>query len=208
MSIKNSPFSNLAIQEAYSLYERGYFAMAESRESEEFQWVAPVRRALIPIYDFKISRSLRKAMKKEIYEIRINWDFESVIAACAETQAQDRNSTWINHDIEWMFLQFHLARLAHSVEVYQEDKLMGGLYGLQIGSVFCGESMFSRKSNMSKFALVALVERLRAQKFQLLDAQFSNPHLQQFGVYEISQQDYEAKLHQLKNENCVFDPLI
>ena len=144
-----------------------------------------------------------KAVKKEPFEIRINSDFESVIRLCGEA-AQDRPETWINQDIIVAYCKLHEEGFAHSVECWQDGTLVGGLYGLAMGGAFFGESMFSRATNASKIALIHLYARLWKGGFTLLDTQFVNDHLQQFGVTEIAHWDYKIKLDEALIENGDF----
>lgn len=174
-------------------YAMGVFPMSEAADDPELFWVEPDIRGWLPLDDFHISRSLRKFMKKNPFEVKINTAFSDVIELCAE-EAPDRSSTWINEEINSLCNQLHLVGHAHSVECWEGDALVGGLYGVSLGGAFFGESMFSRKTNASKVALVHLVHRLRTNGFSLLDTQFSTPHLEKFGVKEISKDEYQEKL--------------
>jgi leucyl/phenylalanyl-tRNA--protein transferase len=170
-------------------YKDGLFPMAYNGNSREIQWICPAQRGQISITDMHIPRSLEKAVKRFPFDVRINTDFRGVIEACAERTAE-RPETWINPAILESFCVLHANGHAHSVECWDEDVLVSGLYGLAIGQVFCGESMFSRVSNASKIALVHLVARLWAGGFRILDTQFTNSHLEQFGVYEVPHEAY------------------
>jgi leucyl/phenylalanyl-tRNA--protein transferase len=169
-------------------YRAGYFPMASSRTGP-IRWFSPDPRAIIPLDRFKISRSLRQVLRKGIFEIRINTAFESVIRNCAS-----RDDTWISEEIIQSYLNLHRLGYAHSVEAWSEGLLAGGLYGVALGGAFFGESMYSRKRNASKVALVHLVQRLRERGFELLDTQYITPHLAQFGTIEVSKEDYLARL--------------
>jgi leucyl/phenylalanyl-tRNA--protein transferase len=182
----------------YAEYREGRFPMAETAR-DPFLIVTPRERALIPIRDLHISRSLLKIVKRGDFDIRIDTVFSDVIDQCAEPYP-GRPETWINSDIKLLFNELHKQGYAHSVECWQEGRLAGGLYGLAVGGVFCGESMFSRVPNASKVALVHLCARLFMSKFSLLDAQFHNPHLEQFGLYLINQEDYVTQLRNLRDE--------
>lgn len=171
-------------------YAVGVFPMADSRDTTETYWVEPQMRGVLPMNNFNIPRSLKKFMAVCDYSVTFNYDFRGVIHACAQTPRGDGKGTWINHDIESAFIDLHFAGHAHSVEVWDNDKLIGGLYGLAQGGCFNGESMFSHAPNASKIALVHLHRHLKAQGFTLLDTQFINDHLIQFGCIEISQADY------------------
>ena len=178
------------------IYKQGFFPMAEHREDQEFEFYAPHVRALLPIKEFHIPKRLKRKMHHVAYDMRIDTAFRDVIQHCANvTRAKDGNensNTWINDDIIEMFIALHDAGIAHSVETWRDGTLIGGLYGLTIGSTFCGESMFSLESDASKVALVHLVAHLNQRGFKLLDSQFRNPHLDQFGLYEIPQEEYVA----------------
>jgi leucyl/phenylalanyl-tRNA--protein transferase len=165
-------------------YAAGYFPMADSRYGAG-QWHSPDPRAIIPLKGFKVSRSLRQTLGKKAFEIRFDSSFERVMRACA-----DREETWISEDIVQSYLQLHRAGCAHSVETWRGNKLVGGLYGVEHGAAFFGESMFSRVRDASKVALVRLVEHLSEKNFELLDTQFMTPHLARFGAYEIPRDEY------------------
>lgn len=167
--------------------------MADSAHSAGVKWYAPQKRGQLSIPHLHIPRSLRKAVKKQPYRVTVNTAFQEVITACA-AMTPERTETWINQDIIDAFCELHTHGFAHSVECWDGDQLVGGLYGLAIGRVFCGESMMSRAVNASKIALVHLVARLQATGFEMLDTQFTNAHLQQFGVYEIAHEDYVTAL--------------
>ncbi len=165
-------------------YLAGYFPMADSRDGE-IHWYSPDPRAIIPLDTFKISRSLKQTIKKNIFEIRINHSFEDVIRNCAK-----RDETWISEEIVQSYLELHRLGYAHSIESWHNKKLVGGLYGIALGGAFFGESMFSLMKDASKVALVALVEILKERGFKLLDTQYTTPHLKYFGVVEISRDEY------------------
>ena len=170
--------------------------MADDIDDDEFYIIEPKIRGLLPIRDLHIPKSLQKRLKKDDYEVTFNQQFEAVIDAC-QKQTEDRPHTWINHTIKDLFIDLHHQGHAFSVEVIQEGRLVGGLYGLALGAVFGGESMFSRTPNASKIALVHLCQILDDAGFELLDAQFMNDHLKQFGAYEMEQQIYVERLQTL-----------
>jgi leucyl/phenylalanyl-tRNA--protein transferase len=174
-------------------YTIGIFPMAEAAEDSALYWVEPDERGIIPLRGLLISQSLRKQVRKQSFEIRIDSAFSEVIEACA-AKTKNRKSTWINERICKLYTQLHKMGHCHSVECWQDGKLVGGLYGVRIGAAFFGESMFSRVTNASKVALVHLVARLNAGGFQLLDAQFMNPHLKTLGAIVISKTDYKELL--------------
>lgn len=164
-------------------YSRGVFPMAHDGE---IHWFSPEIRGLIPLDErFHIPRGLRRALRREPFGIRIDTAFREVVLACAE-----RAGTWIDDVILDSYCQLHELGHAHSVECWDADGLQGGLYGVELSGVFFGESMFTRRTDASKIALVALVERLRERGFQLLDTQWMTDHLRQFGGYEMSRAAY------------------
>jgi len=171
-------------------YASGIFPMAETGQSEELYWFDPHVRAILPLEAFHFSRKLKQTVARGEFEVRIDTDFAGVISGCATT----RDNTWINAQIRDTFIKIHEMGHAHSVEAWQNGKLVGGLYGAALGGVFFGESMFSHVSNASKVCLVHLVARLRANGFTLLDVQYHNDHLAQFGITEIPRQDYRQRL--------------
>ena len=184
-------------------YTAGIFPMAESADDPALYWIEPEERGVIPLKGFHISRSLRKAVRQTPFEIRVDTAFEAVISACAE-KTDTRDVTWINHRILKLYMQLHKMGCCHSVESWQDGQLVGGLYGVRIGAVFFGESMFSRADDASKVALVHLVARLNAGGFKLLDAQFLNSHLAQFGTYTVPKKLYRPILEDALDGNGDF----
>ncbi len=174
-------------------YSIGLFPMAESADDPEIFWVEPELRGIIPLDTFHVSRSLAKRIRQNPFDIRFDTDFEAVIAACAE-QTNERPSTWINDTIRSLYSTLHHIGHAHSVEAWEGDTLVGGLYGVSLGSAFFGESMFSRRTDASKICLVHLVERLRERGFTLLDTQFTTEHLKTFGAIDMPKDAYAAML--------------
>jgi len=173
-------------------------------EDGEIYWFDPDPRAIIPLDDrFHIPRSLARKIRQGHYEIRVDTAFREVIEACAEL-GPGRETTWINQDIVEAYTEFHSLGFAHSVETWINGELAGGLYGVAIGGFFAGESMFSRISDSSKLALVYLVERLRRQRFQLLDTQFMTDHLRQFGTVEIPRREYKLRLARALKSRVLF----
>ena len=169
----------------------GLFPMSESRTDKKFFFVDPEFRAVIPIFNFHISKSLLRLVKKRPYNITLNKAFPNVIESCATI---NRTETWINKGIERLFISLHEMKRAHSVECWKDNQLVGGIYGLAIGGVFFAESMFSSVPNGSKIALINLVARLWRTGFKILDVQFLNDHLLQFGAYEISKNEFQNNL--------------
>lgn len=172
-------------------YANGYFPMAESRHGKELLWYYPEKRGIVPLEGFHLPRSVAKLLRKNLYDVTFNRAFRDVITGCA-----DRESTWINDEIIALYSRLHELGFAHSVECWKDGALAGGLYGVALGKAFFGESMFSRETGASKVALARLVEWLKRQGFTLLDAQYVNEHLKQFGVVEISRNEYLAKLNE------------
>jgi len=174
-------------------YSIGMFPMAESADDPDIFWVQPEIRGIIPLDSFHVSASLGKAMRKAPFEIRFNTAFDDVIARCGEA-TPERPSTWINPLILMLYRELHRMGYTHSVEAWQDGELVGGLYGVSLGSAFFGESMFSRRTNASKICLVHLVERLKRHGFTLLDTQFTTDHLKTFGAIDMPKRDYEKLL--------------
>ena len=170
-------------------YAAGIFPMADSRQASELFWVEPRARAVIPLDSFHLSKSLRRTIRSGKFTVTIDRDFPAVIEACA-----DREETWINGDIERAMLALHGTGHAHSVEVWNDGELVGGLYGVKLGRAFFGESMFSRMTDASKVALAWLVARMKAGGFTLLDCQFMTSHLASLGAVSISRKAYVALL--------------
>lgn len=174
-------------------YAAGIFPMADGRDAAEVYWVEPRKRGVLPLDGFRLSRSLAKTLRSGRFETTADRAFGDVVRMCAE-QAADRPSTWINHQIEASVALLHAGGHAHSIETWENGKLVGGLYGVKLGRAFFGESMFSRATDASKVALAHLVARLRAGGFTLLDCQFITPHLASLGAIEIDRSDYLAAL--------------
>lgn len=170
-------------------YSIGMFPMSDSADDPELFWVEPEIRGIIPLDDFHVSASLAKAIRKRPFDIRFNTAFDQVVDKCAEA-APDRPSTWINQTIRELYSVLHRLGHAHSVEAWEGEELVGGLYGVSLGSAFFGESMFSRRTNASKICLVYLVQRLKERGFTLLDTQFTTEHLKTFGAVDIPKEAY------------------
>ena len=182
-------------------YAAGIFPMAESRDDPSIHWIDPKRRGILPLDKFHISRSLRHRILHSNYTIRTNSDFSGVVQGCAE-----RDETWINGDIFSLYLALHRSGFAHSLEVWEADALVGGVYGVTLGAAFFGESMFSRRTDASKLALAWLVDRLRTGGFTLFDTQFLTAHLASLGAVEISRADYRSQLAAALQKTATFDP--
>ena len=174
-------------------YAAGIFPMAESSEDPELFWVDPVRRGVLPLDGFHLPRRLARTVRANRFAISCDRDFVRVMQGCAEPTSE-RPQTWINDEILRVYTALHERGVAHSVEARIEDALVGGLYGVTLGSVFFGESMFSRVTDASKVALAHLVVKLRQGGFRLLDTQFVTEHLQRLGAIEISRARYRRML--------------
>ena len=181
------------VDDLIACYARGVFPMADAREDESVFLIDPERRGVLPLDGFHIPKRLARTVRADLYEIRIDTAFDRVIESCAASKP-GRVDTWINHPIQRMYGQLFARGLAHSVEAWLDDRLVGGLYGVSIGAAFFGESMFSRQRDASKIALVHLVGRLIVGGYRLLDTQFVNDHLTQFAVENISKADYKTRL--------------
>ncbi|MBM3593654.1 MAG: leucyl/phenylalanyl-tRNA--protein transferase [Alphaproteobacteria bacterium] len=175
-------------------YGAGLFPMAEGRGCQKLHWLDPALRGILPLdHGFHLSRRLRRTVLSGRFHVTADQDFAGVIAGCAEP-APGRADTWINAKIETLFTALHRMGAAHSIEVWRDGALVGGLYGVRIGGAFFGESMFSRSTDASKVALVALVARLRLGGFALLDTQFLTAHLARFGAIELPKAEYKRRL--------------
>lgn len=170
-------------------YAAGVFPMSEGRDDPELFWVDPRERGILPLEGFHISRSLARRIRQAPFDIRINTDFAGVVEGCA-----DRDETWINAEIFELYQHLHATGHAHSLELWEGDALVGGVYGVALGAAFFGESMFSRRRDASKIALAYLVSRLRFGGFELFDTQFVTDHLQSLGAVEISRAAYRNRL--------------
>lgn len=174
-------------------YRTGVFPMADHRNDEEVYWVEPRERAIFPLDGLRISSSLRKTLRQDRFRVTCDRDFAGVIAACAEPREEHAES-WISHRIEASYIALHRAGHAHSIECWDGDRLVGGLYGVAFDRVFCGESMFSRVSDASKVALVWLVAAMRDAGYRLLDCQFMTDHLGSMGAIAMPQSAYVSLL--------------
>lgn len=172
-------------------YLRGVFPMAEPDGA--IYWYAPDPRCIIPLENYRPARSLRPVLNRGEFEIRINTEFEAVMTHCSIPRSDD-DGMWISEEIIEVYTQLHQLGYAHSVEAWYEGELAGGLYGVSLGKVFFGESMFHRVSNASKVAFHYLIERLRERKYGLLDSQFINDNVKRFGAEEISKKEFQALL--------------
>ena len=184
-------------------YATGIFPMAESADDPELFWVDPKRRGILPLDGFHLPRRLRRVVRQDRFEVRVDSDFPGTMAACAEA-TEKRPNTWINAEVVRLYTALFRLGKAHSVESWQDGRLVGGLYGVSIGGAFFGESMFSRVADASKVALVHLVALLRAGGFRLLDLQFVTEHLAQFGAVEVPRAEYHRLLADALSYRCGF----
>jgi leucyl/phenylalanyl-tRNA--protein transferase len=182
-----------------SAYREGIFPMA--LEDGEIGWFSPDPRGILPLDAFHIPRRLQRVARRDEWAVRVDTRFEDVMRACAERPAE---GTWISDEILDSYVELFRQGRAHSVEVWREDALVGGLYGVHLGGAFFGESMFHRVTDASKVALVALVERLSARGFLLLDTQWTTPHLEQFGAIEVPRKEYLRRLKDALRVNVEF----
>ena len=174
-------------------YRHGLFQMSEDSNSSDIFWVKPKIRGVIDPYKVTIRKKLKRLLNKHSYFLKINTDFIGVIEGCAEP-SKNRKNTWINPSIIDVYIELHYKGYAHGIECYSNNELVGGLYGVAIGGVFFGESMFSKLQDASKIALLHLIDRLKVGNFSVLDTQFITEHLKTFGAYEIDQDKFLVML--------------
>ncbi len=199
-----APGSGIPTDLLLRAYASGVFPMAENADDTEVFWVRPETRGIIPLDGFHMPKSLAKTIRRGTFGIAFDRDFAGVIEGCAERRAERRN-TWINRPIREAYARLFEIGHCHTVEAWHEGRLAGGLYGVTLGRVFFGESMFSRERDASKVCLVALVERLRARGFSLLDTQFTTEHLKRFGAIDVPRRKYEKMLEEaLRGEPAKF----
>lgn len=201
MARRTDPFTvDITPELIIRAYRAGIFPMAEDAADENLFWVSPEQRGILPLDGFHASKSLRKAMRRSGWEIRVDTDWKGIVEGCA-TVGDDRHTTWINGTIRSVYGELFERGVAHTVEVWDDTMLVGGLYGLAIGSAFFGESMFHRRTDASKMAMLHLVERLRVGGYRLLDTQFLTDHLASLGGVEISRAEYEDRLADALNSD-------
>ncbi|MAP18818.1 MAG: leucyl/phenylalanyl-tRNA--protein transferase [Aurantimonas coralicida] len=186
-------------------YACGIFPMAEKADDPGIFWIDPTERGILPLDGFHLPRSLRKTIRRAPFDIRVDTAFAAVVDGCAEA-APGRMETWINGQIRSLTLALAQEGFAHSVEAWDGDELVGGLYGVSLGGAFFGESMFSRRTDASKVALAYLWERLCRGGYQLLDTQFLTGHLERFGAIEIDRDTYQALLAEAITVDATFYP--
>ncbi len=185
---------DFTLDDLIQCYRTGVFPMSDARDDEYLFLVDPPLRGILPLEGLHVPSRLARSVRRDDYVVRVDTAFTQMIELCAEA-ASDRPSTWISHSIQALYQALFARGLAHSVEVWRDDELIGGLYGVAIGGAFFGESMVSRATDASKIALVHLVARLRTGGFALLDCQFQTEHLRQFGVVEIDKPEYLMRLN-------------
>jgi leucyl/phenylalanyl-tRNA---protein transferase len=195
------PHPDLSPETLLRGYAMGIFPMAESREDDSLHWVDPRQRGILPLDGLHISRSLARHIRRGTETVTIDTAFDAVVSACA-----DRSETWISRQIQTLYRALHSAGFAHSVEVWADGALVGGVYGVTLGAAFFGESMFSHRDNASKLALAYAVHRLRAGGFTLFDTQFLTPHLASLGGVEIPRAAYHRLLQAALPLRADFDP--
>lgn len=181
-------------------YAIGIFPMAEHRDDPEIFWVDPRQRGILPLDGFHVSRSLAKALRRSAFVPRLNTAFAEVVSACA-----DRADTWINGEIARLYSELHVRGRAHSYELWEGDALVGGVYGVSLGTAFFGESMFSRRTNASKMALAGLVDLLGRAGFTLFDTQFLTDHLASLGAVEVPRATYRTLLEGAQGPDARID---
>jgi leucyl/phenylalanyl-tRNA---protein transferase len=169
-------------------YKNGIFPWFDS--NEPILWWSPPMRMVVAPFDYKISKSLRNILNRNIFRVTFNQEFNAVIRNCQKIERKGQDGTWISENIITSYTKLHELGIAKSVEVWQNNQLVGGLYGVDLGTVFCGESMFSLVSNASKIAFVSLIEKLKNENYRLLDCQIHNDHLEKLGAFEISRASF------------------
>jgi leucyl/phenylalanyl-tRNA--protein transferase len=206
MTSRDSAASEITPEVLLRAYACGIFPMAESADDPTLFWVEPERRGVMPLDGFRIASRLARTVRSDAFVVTVDNAFKAVIAGCAAPQA-GREDTWINKRIRDLYVGLHERGHAHSVEVWSDDDLVGGLYGVSLGRAFFGESMFHRSRDASKVALVHLVARLIAGGFELLDTQYVTEHLRSFGAVEVSRRRYTALLDKAVRAEADFQRL-
>ncbi|MDZ4087350.1 MAG: leucyl/phenylalanyl-tRNA--protein transferase [Tabrizicola sp.] len=198
---ETSSFEELTPDILLRAYAMGIFPMSDGRDDPQIHWIDPRRRGVLPLDGFHLSRSLAKRIRSGCYRVTHDTAFDAVVEACAA-----RDETWISHRIQGLYAQLHRLGFAHSIEVWAGQDLVGGVYGVTLGSAFFGESMFSRATDASKVALAFAVHRLRAGGFRLFDTQFLTPHLASLGGTEIPRAEYHRQLAEALAQPATFEP--
>lgn len=179
---------DLSVERLLLAYKSGIFPWFEA--NEPVIWWSPPHRMVVNPHDYKVSKSLRNIINRRLFNVTFNQDFESVINMCQQIKRKAQHGTWITNEMKSAYINLHKIKKAHSVEVWQNQELVGGLYGVDLGHVFCGESMFSIVPNASKVAFVKLIAHLKEQHYRLLDCQVHNDHLEKLGAFEISRETF------------------
>lgn len=195
MAGRDGTHAELTPQVLLKAYACGIFPMAESADDPGLYWIEPEVRGILPLGRFHVPRRLARTIRRDVFEIRVDSDFDAVIAGCAEA-VPGRTKTWINSRIRRLYGELFRLGSCHTVEAWSGDRLVGGLYGVKIGAAFFGESMFTRVRDASKVALVHLIGRLKIGGFRLLDSQFTTEHLKQFGAVDVDRRQYHHLLEQ------------
>jgi leucyl/phenylalanyl-tRNA--protein transferase len=206
MANRTSGFVEITPEVLLKAYACGIFPMAESADDPTLYWIEPEKRGIIPLDGFHIAKRLARTVRATHFTVTTNRNFDAVIDGCAEPQP-GRSRTWINDRIRTLYRRLYERGHCHTVEVYDGAEMAGGLYGVSLGAVFFGESMFHRRRDASKIALVHLVARLKAGGFKLLDTQFITEHLKTFGAYEVSRRQYSKMLDDALTGDGRFDAL-
>lgn len=187
---------DLSVQRLLLAYKSGIFPWFS--EGEPIIWYSLNPRMVLFLHEFKIAKSLRQLLNKNVFTVTFNQEFEMVINQCKTIQRSGQESTWITDDMKNAYIDFHKAGYAKSVEVWKDNELVGGLYGVDLGTVYCGESMFSKVANASKIALVYLVEHLKNKNYQFIDCQMYTDYLASFGAREIPRNEFKTYLKSIK----------
>ena len=195
MASRDTAFVEITPEVLLKAYACGIFPMAENAEDQTLYWIEPEQRGIFPLDHFHVPARLARTVRSDRFTVAINRDFDAVIDGCAEPKL-GRSRTWINARIRSLYRKLHERGHCHSVEVYDGDHLVGGLYGVSLGGVFFGESMFHRARDASKIALIHLVARLKAGNYRLLDTQFVTDHLKIFGAIEVPRRQYHKLLEE------------
>jgi len=193
MTARDTPLLEITPQVLLKAYTCGIFPMAESADDPQLYWIEPQARGVLPLDQVRVPKRLRRTIRQERYQIRIDTDFAGVIAGCAAPKP-GRRTTWINDRIRKLYRELHRLGYCHTVEVWDGERLVGGLYGVALGGAFFGESMFSEVRDASKIALIYLCARLIYGGFVLLDTQFVTDHLRQFGTIEVDRAEFHRQL--------------
>lgn len=193
MATRDNPLLEITPQVLLKAYTCGIFPMAESADDPQLYWIEPQARGVLPLDQVRVPKRLQRTIRQQPYEVRIDTDFDGVIAGCAASRP-GRRTTWINDRIRKLYRELHRLGYCHTVETWKDGRLVGGLYGVALGGAFFGESMFSEMQDASKIALVYLCARLIHGGFVLLDTQFVTDHLRQFGTIEVDRNQFHSQL--------------